>query len=163
MRGVRFLVVACAALLLQACASSGNGKLDEFPSQPEPVRPPPVAVKPLHFSDLPGWEQEDHAAGLDAFRATCAAPPSAAPRHDAALAAGLDALATWDARETLRRLRIPTLVLAAPDDPVVPLPLAHATAALAVAACRVVPFGGHLLPITQPAWCAAEIAAFLAQ
>lgn len=71
MRGFRFLLVLGAALLLQACASSGNGKIDQFPSIAEPTQPPPPVVKTLRFSDLPGWEQEDHAAGLDAFRATC--------------------------------------------------------------------------------------------
>ena len=64
-------MIVGAALLLQACASSGNGKIDEFPGITEPVTPPPPTVKPLRFSDLAGWDQEDHAAGLDAFRATC--------------------------------------------------------------------------------------------
>ncbi len=71
MRRVRLLLAPGAAMLLQACASSGNGKLDEFPGLTEPPAQPPPVVKPLRFSDLPGWNQEDHAAGLDAFRATC--------------------------------------------------------------------------------------------
>jgi pimeloyl-ACP methyl ester carboxylesterase len=54
------------------------------------------------------------------------------------------------------------LCLAAADDAVVPPALSVATAALARGACRVIPTGGHALPLTQPDWCAAQIRAFAA-
>jgi len=97
---------------------------------------------------------------LDQFRARCGLPPWLGPRDDARLAADLDALADWDARETLRRLDIPVLCLAAADDQLLPPDLAPATAALANTTCRWAPNGGHVLPLTQPDWCAQQIAAF---
>lgn len=65
------ILAAVAALTLQACASTGGGKVDEFPTPPTRIDPVPPASQYLKFADLPGWNQEDHAAGLDAFRATC--------------------------------------------------------------------------------------------
>jgi membrane-bound lytic murein transglycosylase A len=67
------LLAVCAALLLQACASTSDtsGKLAQYPTPERPIEPPPPARDYLHFADLPGWNQEDHAAGLDAFRNTC--------------------------------------------------------------------------------------------
>jgi membrane-bound lytic murein transglycosylase A len=64
--------LALAALLLYACASAPTAKLQaggEFqaPTSAAPAEPTPA----LRFSDLVGWEQEDHAAALDAFRNGC--------------------------------------------------------------------------------------------
>ena len=72
MRGLGGVIAAAlAALMLQACASTGGGKVDEFPQAPEPLEPTPPPSQFLKFSQLPGWNQEDHAAALDAFRAGC--------------------------------------------------------------------------------------------
>jgi membrane-bound lytic murein transglycosylase A len=69
------LLAACAALVLQACASTPSpgvaGKQAQFPSTDRSIEPPPSPSQYLRFADLPGWNQDDHAAGLDAFRATC--------------------------------------------------------------------------------------------
>jgi membrane-bound lytic murein transglycosylase A len=75
------VAVVMAALVLQACATGGgSGKLVEYPERPELPPPTRPEVKPLRFADLPGWEQEDHAAALDAFRAGCAVSRDAAVR-----------------------------------------------------------------------------------
>jgi pimeloyl-[acyl-carrier protein] methyl ester esterase len=52
------------------------------------------------------------------------------------------------------------LVLQADDDPLLPGTLRHAS--FAGAPRHSLAEGGHLLPLTQPAWCAARIAAFAA-
>ena len=65
MRGLGGVIAAAlAALMLQACASTGGGKVDEFPQAPEPLEPTPPPSQFLKFSQLPGWNQEDHAAAL---------------------------------------------------------------------------------------------------
>ncbi len=77
------------------------------------------------------------------------------------LAEGLFILATGDERTTLQSLKIPYLCLAGKEDKIVP-PAAirgqwqdeqtnwHET-------------GSHMLPLEQPAWCAAQIREFLAR
>jgi pimeloyl-[acyl-carrier protein] methyl ester esterase len=122
----------------------------------------PNGVAPRLLSRMRAAWPHRPAAVLDEFRARIGLPGWAGPRDDAALAAHLEALASWDARDTLRRLAVPVRFLAAADDPVVSPGLATDTAALAGAACRWVDSGGHLLPLTQPAWCAREIAALAA-
>jgi membrane-bound lytic murein transglycosylase A len=72
---LRSLILAVAALGLYACASTPPpaGRLALAPPAPSasiPPRPRP-AVPALRFADLPGWDKEDHAAALDAFRAGC--------------------------------------------------------------------------------------------
>ena len=52
----------------------------------------------------------------------------------------------------------PLLVLQAQDDALLPEDLRHHTFGGAPAHTHT--HGGHLLPLTQPAWCAAQIAAF---
>jgi pimeloyl-[acyl-carrier protein] methyl ester esterase len=131
-----------------------------FARFPEAPGWPGVPARPLHrmraaFPQRP-------AEILNEFRARCALPAIAAPADPAPLADGLTALATWDARATLSTLQVPTLVLAASDDPIVPPALAAATAALAAAPLHVTETGGHILPLTQPAWCARHIRAFAA-
>jgi pimeloyl-[acyl-carrier protein] methyl ester esterase len=106
--------------------------------------------------------QQSPAAVLDDFRARHGLSPWRGPRDDIALSAHLDALADWDVRATLRGLAIPVLCLAAADDPLISPALAQATAALAATTCEWAPTGGHMLPLTQPDWCARRIAAFAA-
>jgi pimeloyl-[acyl-carrier protein] methyl ester esterase len=55
---------------------------------------------------------------------------------------------------------LPLLRLDGADDPL--LSPAHREACLAGASARVSPSGGHLLPLTDPDWCADAISAFLA-
>jgi membrane-bound lytic murein transglycosylase A len=84
-----------AALLLYACASTGPApapkpapKSPSVPAAPSPAPSPttappttpigpPTALAPaaplptIDFAALAGWDQEDHAAALDMFRASC--------------------------------------------------------------------------------------------
>lgn len=55
--------------------------------------------------------------------------------------------------------RAPVLVLQAGDDPL--LPEALRQGAFPGATILTSPNGGHLLPLTRPAWCAAQIRAFV--
>jgi membrane-bound lytic murein transglycosylase A len=73
---LRVLGAALMALALAACATTT--KTPGPPVKPPPVvRPTPLPPTPqpplprIPFSALPGWETEDHAAALAAFRATC--------------------------------------------------------------------------------------------
>ena len=69
------------AVLLAACAAAGGETLAVIapPALPKPAPaqiPPAVAANARHdpgldFAALPGWDQEDHAAALDMFRASC--------------------------------------------------------------------------------------------
>lgn len=59
------------AMLLSACVTPRAVP----PPGPGPVAPEPGPSQPpgpsVGFNQLPGWEQEDHAAALDAWRTTC--------------------------------------------------------------------------------------------
>ena len=76
MNGFRAAGAGLAALSLYACATPG---VVTRPSPPAPVPsapPAPVVVPPrsegeLSFTDLPGWDAEDHASALQAFAAGC--------------------------------------------------------------------------------------------
>ena len=75
----------------------------------------------------------------------------------ARLASGLDWLATWDARTKVAAT--PVLALAAADDAIVPI--AASRSQWPRNSLRERADGGHVLPLTRPEWCAAEIGAFL--
>jgi membrane-bound lytic murein transglycosylase A len=73
-----------SAIFLAACATAGDETLAVITPPPPPAAPPkssPVRSAPLDavpraepgpgFAVLPGWDQEDHAAALDMFRASC--------------------------------------------------------------------------------------------
>lgn len=76
--------------------------------------------------------------------------------------AQLYALTAWTALPWLRRLRIPALVLAGDDDPIVPLANARILAgALPDARLEVVRGGGHLFLLERPEETAATVARFL--
>lgn len=89
-----------SALTLAACATKPT-PLEPVQPPPPRLRPPvtaPVPVPPARpesFSELIGWEQDDHTAGFEAFRTTCgvAREPALAEVCRRARAAGpLDAL-----------------------------------------------------------------------
>lgn len=79
-----------------------------------------------------------------------------------ALRTGLEWLRDWDARDSLEREAAPVLALAGRADPIVPPAMTQAAFAGRVR-LRWYEDGGHLLPLTDPDWCAAEIRAFLAE
>jgi membrane-bound lytic murein transglycosylase A len=79
--GVEAWAPAAAALMLAACASQGalqpppvaQNAPQPAPAPPTSTPPPPVeGTQPaMSWGRLPGWDQEDHAAALDMFRASC--------------------------------------------------------------------------------------------
>lgn len=67
-----------------------------------------------------------------------------------------------DSTETLRAVRVPTLVLAGSDDEIAPAAAARAMAQLVPGAqCHVVPAAGHLAPLEQPLATTRLLADFL--
>ncbi|SSW68802.1 alpha/beta fold hydrolase [Achromobacter agilis] len=106
----------------------------------------------------------DPAAVLQDFRQRCGTTaPFGAPRTEM-LGRDLLALRDEDQRAALAALRVPLLVLAGGEDPIVPAPMTRA----AFAACPPGDLhwrecGGHLLPVADAPWCAAHIRAFLAR
>ena len=69
-----------------------------------------------------------------------------------------------DARERTNRWNGPILSLQADDDPILPAELQSRVFAEGRAVRRVSRAdGGHVLPLTQPTWCAAQIRSLLAQ
>jgi len=121
------------------------------------ARPGFPGIPPRVLARMQARFAQEPAAVLADFRARCgadAAPPIA---DRAALAADLAALAGKDARQPLG---IPLLSLQAQDDPLLPPEMRGAVFASTPAADRfTAPFGGHLLPLTDPARCAAAIRA----
>ena len=78
-------------------------------------------------------------------------------------AAQLYSIAGWTSVPWLSRLRQPTLILAGDDDPIVPLVNARILARLIPdSTLRVVPGGGHLFVLEQPAAVADHVSTFLA-
>lgn len=95
----RRVAVLAVSLVLAACATTTPPKPDRKPHRakppasapaprpkpapkpapkPEPPAPTPTAPTPppaasVAWTDLPGWDGEDHAAALDAYRAGCGA------------------------------------------------------------------------------------------
>lgn len=101
------------------------------------------------------------AAVLAEFRRRCGADAAPPADLDAArLLDGLIALRDWDARAALAG---PRLVLSGRDDPILPPGMAeHAFGTGPAVIHHEHPTGGHRLPLTEPAWCAAHLRAFSA-
>jgi pimeloyl-[acyl-carrier protein] methyl ester esterase len=84
------------------------------------------------------------------FMARCGAARSSPPEfRPAALRDGLDGLAHWDERPATA-----DLALAGQADPIVPAAMSEASFAAHTIAWHP---GGHLLPLEDPAWCAAQL------
>ena len=112
---------------------------------------------------LSRFDRDPHTVSADFLRRCgCADSPGAADVP--ALRAGLTWLRDWDARASLDKETAPILALAGSADPIVPPPMtAAAFAGRDRVSLRWREGGGHLLPLTDPDWCAAEIRAFLAE
>ena len=92
------------------------------------------------------------------FRQHCGTDASVGPLVPAALQADLALLRDGDCRADAARWTAPIVLLEAKDDPILPPGLRSAVFASAPRLHRVSqPTGGHLLPVTAPAACAAAI------
>lgn len=107
----------------------------------------------------------DPAAVVSDFRRRCGAPSGAAGTTYAqeALAAGLLHLRDGDARTALEHCSLPLRVLAGETDAIVPPALTRAAFTGREMSLRWLAGGEHLLPLTHPDWCAAQLADFLAE
>ena len=76
------------------------------------------------------------------------------------LRGGLDWISTWDEGEELKNLGAPVMALAARDDRVVRQEMTEAIWGEGVAELHWHEDGGHILPLTEPEWCAQHINKF---
>ena len=66
-----------------ACLGGAETAIAETGSTPAP--PAAMSVRQTTFSDLPGWDADDHGAALGAFLRHCASRPGVEPRYSPAL------------------------------------------------------------------------------
>jgi pimeloyl-[acyl-carrier protein] methyl ester esterase len=101
--------------------------------------------------------RRDADAQVASFRAASQAPSAApASAEPLRLAEGLDALARWDGSSALAALGCEFRALCARNDPISPQDAALAFGERVVWSDR----GGHVLPLSRPDWCAAQIQEF---
>lgn len=104
----------------------------------------------------PGWLE----ANWGVFEAIVAKPPTS-PEAKRVVRERIDALVAFDGASHAASLGVPTLVLGARDDMIVPAFLQEELAA-AIPASRLafVADGGHFFPITRPGWFLGELGRF---
>lgn len=146
MRLLGELPPACAGLVLV----NGFARFSRAPDHPHGT--PPRALTRM-LEKLAQAPREL----VDEFRARCGAPAAAGLPAAAALADGLRALRDRDERNALASLALPVRLLASLDDPLVPAALSQAMGIQDTHWHA----GGHLLPLTDSAWCASRIAEFV--
>jgi pimeloyl-[acyl-carrier protein] methyl ester esterase len=107
----------------------------------------------------------DPAGVAEEFRFRCGAtgPFPDGPMPESLLA-GLTWLRDWDARPAIEPPpQTPLLALSGSDDPILPAGMdAHCFDGFPGLVRQRLDGGGHLLPITEPEWCAAAIRSFIA-
>ncbi|MCX8087386.1 MAG: hypothetical protein N3C63_10885 [Rhodocyclaceae bacterium] len=108
------------------------------------------AVAPRVLSRMKQQFLRDPQAVLAEFHARCGGHAPTGTPDLARLAAGLDALATWDGRKTLAARRADVVALASRQDPIVPAMMSE----MAFGGAEFVDAPGHLLPLTHPELCA---------
>jgi len=101
------------------------------------------------------------AAVVDDFRRRCGAGPAGSAPRQQILARDLDAMLTQDLRALNRQRSAPLLTMAGEADPIVPPGMTRD--AFDGDEIDWAPEGGHLLPLSDPGWCAARIVGFLAR
>lgn len=122
------------------------------------------AVHPRILERMIRRFQADPAGITEEFRNRCGVfgPLPDGPLPDPLLH-GLNWLRDWDARDTARPDDPPVLSLSGGEDPVLPLGMdEHCFRAFADVRIERLSRGGHLLPVTDPEWCASRIRAFAA-
>ncbi|CAM4361344.1 ATP-dependent dethiobiotin synthetase BioD [Kerstersia similis] len=124
-----------------------------FSRQPDHAHgtPPRVLTRMMEkLAQAPGQVVDD-------FRARCGAPAAAGLPVAATLASGLLALRDQDERAALAALALPIRLLAGHTDPLIPPAMSRAMSIQDTHWHA----GGHLLPLTDSAWCADRIAEFV--
>jgi membrane-bound lytic murein transglycosylase A len=71
MRWFRLAGAPLVALFLFGCATTPAPPRLQAPASIPPIASAPPLSAGLRFADLPGWDQEDHAAALQAFESGC--------------------------------------------------------------------------------------------
>ncbi len=105
--------------------------------------------------------KRDAEAQLKKFWLTCGLPEYQMRKlpDDDKLVSGLDWLADWNCKASLKQLNLPKLILASEDDKIVSKDMS------AKIWCdeKIVwsPHGGHALPLTRPEWIAKNITEFV--
>lgn len=113
------------------------------------------------LQDMKNGLERNPPAQMRAFWQACGLdrPIDPATPDPATLKAGLDWLATWDARDEMAALDCPFLALASEDDAIVPSAMSRAV--WVDYNLRLHATGGHALPLTEPEWCVSEITRFV--
>ena len=121
-----------------------------------PTAPQAYATSAALLSYPPDWLQ-DHWAVFE--KAAASAPLS--EQEKVIISERIDALLAHDGHEMLNALTMPTLILGAEDDIVVPSLHQHELGALLPSsAMTILPKGGHFFPVTQPEPFAERLGAF---
>jgi len=121
----------------------------------------PPGVAPRLLERMMARLERDPAAVVDDFRRRAGSAPHAGTPRPEPLRHDLRRLLEADERQTLAASRLPLLALAGTADPIVAPALTQAQFG-ACAGLRWRDGGGHLLPVSDPGWCAGRIRAFLA-
>ncbi|ARP76043.1 alpha/beta fold hydrolase [Bordetella genomosp. 6] len=121
----------------------------------------PPGVAPRLLERMMARLERDPAAVVDDFRRRAGSAPHAGTLRPEPLRHDLRRLLEADERQTLAASRLPLLALAGTADPIVAPALTQAQFG-ACAGLRWRDGGGHLLPVSDPGWCAGRIRAFLA-
>lgn len=104
----------------------------------------------------------DASAVVTEFRRKCGVRDAIGGIQPSALQRDLLALRDWDCRAKAAMLPIPVLSLQGAHDPILPAEMREGTLrGVPNIQHRLHPSAGHLLPVQDPAWCAAQIAIFL--
>lgn len=104
--------------------------------------------------------EQDPAGIVLAFRLRCGIDAPVAAADGARLGADLRAMRDDDGRDRAARFARPILSLQGEEDPILPPAMRGAVFARASEVARDFTPGGHLLPLSDPALCAAAIRAF---
>ncbi len=118
-----------------------------------------ACVRPASLRAMRLGLARDAQAILDTFYCSLGCAVTAKSCSTQHLAEGLALLET---RQIATPLAAPSLILAARNDPLVPVAASEHLAAVAGRPVTWSGEGGHLLPLTRPQWCADAIGAFLA-
>lgn len=120
----------------------------------------PCGLEPRMVRRMMDKVQASPEAVVSDFFQACAHTDQPGSLDPDALYRGLEWLMDWDGRAVLERAGTPLLVLAGNDDPIVPRALTEACFAGRPATEIHWRDGGHLLPVTAPAWCAERLREF---